>query len=105
MNQAEVLKQVRPRLEAAFGDRFRAAILYGSAARGDDQPDSDMDILVLLAPPVQTLGDIETAVDATYPLQLEIPDRPIHIAVADFKTYEAGQFALYRNVKAEGVRL
>lgn len=36
------------RLAGAIGDRPRAVILFGSVARGDDSPESDVDILVLL---------------------------------------------------------
>jgi hypothetical protein len=33
---------------AQFGDRLDRIILYGSKARGDDHPESDLDVLVVL---------------------------------------------------------
>lgn len=31
----------------AFGDRLRRIVLYGSYARGDDDPESDVDLLIV----------------------------------------------------------
>jgi len=40
--------------------RFESVLLYGSCARGDDQPHSDVDVLVI---------------DATQPLRIDVPAR------------------------------
>jgi uncharacterized protein (DUF433 family) len=104
-DEREVLDRMRPMLAAEFGGRLKGVVLFGSSARGNAGPDSDIDILVLLQGPVETGRDIDSAVKATYSLQLEIPDRPIHLAVADVEDYEAGEFAIYRHAKAEGVLL
>ena len=40
-----------------FGNKLRAVILYGSYARGDFEPDSDIDIMVLLDIPVEQLPE------------------------------------------------
>lgn len=42
------LAEVKARLEALYGDRLDRVILYGSYARGDARPDSDVDLLVVL---------------------------------------------------------
>ena len=52
MTREEILKQVKTRLKAKYGDRLCGIILYGSEARGDAEPDSDIDLLVLLKGPV-----------------------------------------------------
>lgn len=97
-------REIRPRLEEAFGERLRGIVLFGSRARGDAAEDSDIDLLVLLDDPVSAGGDIETIVEAIYPLQLQI-DVPIHALPAHATSFERGDFALYRDAKAEGVRL
>jgi predicted nucleotidyltransferase len=33
--------------QRAFGDRLRRVVLYGSYARGDDDPESDVDLLIV----------------------------------------------------------
>lgn len=43
-----VLRRFRAALNAAYGKRVDRAILFGSRARGDAQPDSDYDIAVFL---------------------------------------------------------
>ncbi len=43
-----VLVRFRAALAALYGPRLERAVLYGSRARGDAQPDSDYDIAVFL---------------------------------------------------------
>ena len=42
-----ILTELRSRLESLYGDRLVKLILYGSQARGDAEPDSDIDVLVV----------------------------------------------------------
>jgi len=99
-----VLKQVRGRLEQAFGDRLRGIILYGSEVRGEAGPDSDIDLLVFLEGPVNRGRDLEDVIHALYPLQLET-DRLIDAWPADVRAYQAQQYAVYRHARREGVPL
>ena len=41
---AGILTDLKRRLERRFGDRFVALYLFGSRARGDHEPDSDVDV-------------------------------------------------------------
>jgi UTP:GlnB (protein PII) uridylyltransferase len=45
---ANLLVSLRHELHSALGDNLERAILYGSHARGDARPDSDVDVLVVL---------------------------------------------------------
>jgi predicted nucleotidyltransferase len=47
---AAVLRKLRAALEAAYGERLREVLLFGSRARGDHRPDSDFDVAVILDP-------------------------------------------------------
>lgn len=104
MQTHEVLDQVRVRLEAAFGPRLKGVVLYGSEARQEAGPDSDIDLMVLLEGPVHFGRDLETIIHALYPLQLEI-DRLIDAWPADIQSYDAQDFAIYRHAHREGVML
>ena len=42
------IAEAKARLEALYGDRLDRVVLYGSRARGDARPDSDVDLLVVL---------------------------------------------------------
>ena len=45
--------QLRSHFEQLYGDRLTQMVIYGSQARGDAHPDSDIDVLVILKAPVQ----------------------------------------------------
>ncbi len=101
MDRAELLRRVKSSLTEAFGDRLRGVILYGSEARGTAEPDSDIDLLVLLVGPT-TWDDSKKSIHALYPLVLEL-ERPIHAVEVDETDYEVQEWPLYRMVKIEGV--
>lgn len=46
--QTTVLTEFREELARLLGERFEAAYLFGSRARGDHRPDSDLDVLVVV---------------------------------------------------------
>lgn len=100
----EALQRIKATLQKTYGDRFKGVVLYGSEARGDAGEDSDIDLLALLTGPVVFGDEIQTIIDAIYPIQLEM-DRVVSVRPADIAVYEKGEFPFYRNVKEEGVLL
>jgi predicted nucleotidyltransferase len=105
MLELELKSEIRDRLETALGERLRRIVLYGSEARGDAQPDSDIDLLVVLADPIRLGDDIETITRALYPLQRRIPERPLHAMPASDHAYRVAEYALYRQAQEEGIPL
>lgn len=98
------LDQIKPRLELAFGPRLRDVILFGSRARGDHRLDSDVDLMVVLEGQFTLHRDLEHTVDALYPVQLE-SDLLIHPVPVDVRDFEAQEYAIFREVRREGISL
>jgi len=102
MERNELLRRVKSILQETYGERLRGVILYGSEARGTAEPDSDIDLLVLLEGPLDYWQESHRCVRALYPLVLEL-GRPIDARPVDVKAYEAQVCPLYQNAKEEGI--
>lgn len=99
-----LLAQARTRLEEYYGPRLAVVVLHGSVARGTSEPESDIDLLVLLRDQLDYFEELRTLVNLLYPLQLDF-ERVISALPASVEEYESGSLQLYRNAAREGVRL
>ncbi len=98
----EIVQRCRTILEDHYGPRFKGLILYGSAARNQAGPDSDIDLLVLLGQPFNHLNELRQIIDLLYPVQLE-SDQLISAKPAPMDEFERGAVQLYRNAQKEGL--
>lgn len=99
-----VLSRCRERLEQIYGTQFRGLVLHGSAARDNVDPESDIDLLVLLDEPFDFFREVKRVVDTLYPVQLE-SSRLISARPARAREYREGRIQLYRNALREGVEV
>lgn len=97
-----IVQKCKETLAQYYGSRLQAVILYGSVARGEASPASDIDLLVLLSPPLDYFTELRQIVDLLYPIQLE-SEQLISAKPALASDYEVGSISLYRNVRREGV--
>ena len=104
MNAAEqrIVQECKGRLAQHYGERFKGLILYGSMARGTAEPESDIDLLVLLREPFDYFAELETFIDLLYDLQLE-SGRYLSVRPAGAEDFAAGRIQLYRNAGKEGI--
>ena len=103
MERGQLLSEIKRRLQEAFGERLRGVVLYGSVARGDDRPDSDVDVLLLLDKPATTWEDVHTAYATLISFMLKI-GKVIDIQVVDIRRYEECDAPLYAAARKEGIR-
>ena len=98
------LQQCRTLLQRLYGTRLKGVVFYGSCARGTEATESDIDLMVLLEGPVDAAQEIRRMWEVLYPLQLESA-RLLSVMAVDAALYDQGAYALYRQVKADGVAL
>ena len=97
-----IIQKCKEALSQYYGSRLKGIILYGSMARGEAGPESDIDLLILLSPPFDYFAELSQIVDVLYPVQLE-SEQLISAKPALASDYEVGSISLYRNARREGV--
>jgi predicted nucleotidyltransferase len=66
--ESEALREFAARIRAALGANLRDLRLFGSKARGDARPDSDLDVLVVVAG--DRVGAEDRAIDIAFDINV-----------------------------------
>jgi predicted nucleotidyltransferase len=103
----DLLEKLRDELGLAVGSNLEQVVLYGSCARGDEEPDSDLDVLVVLRESSQS--ERERIHRVAYKLMWDCEFSPlISLNIIDREHYqllrEAGTSYL-GNILREGIPL
>lgn len=99
----EIAAKTRAELQKIYGGRLKNVYLYGSAARDQLTPDSDIDIAIIL----NEIGDRYTEHKRVSQLGADISlqnDTVVLFLFASQKEFEAGQRAIFRNIAREGIQ-
>ena len=103
-NIKSILNETRICFDAIYAQRVKELILFGSYARGDFEPGSDIDLLLLL----DHLEDLDTERARYMPAICELSlkyDRVVSVIPMEYETYQTRKTPLIVNVQREGVSL
>jgi len=99
---AQILGELRSGLEQLYGPRLAGVILFGSHARGEAGPESDIDVLVLLASPVDSWREIQRTGPLVASLSLRY-DAVVSCVFDSPSKLRAAADAFHRRVRREGI--
>ncbi|MBU0609954.1 MAG: nucleotidyltransferase domain-containing protein [Armatimonadetes bacterium] len=97
-----ILQELREGLEALYGDRLKGLYLFGSYARGEAEPGSDIDVAVVLEGEVDVYEEVERTGDVVSRLSLQT-DTFISLMFVPREGFEARATVFLTVVNEEGV--
>ena len=99
----EIASKVRSELEKLYGQRLCGVYLYGSAARDQLTPDSDIDIAIVLDEIPSRFEEHERTSQLGSDVSLDY-NTVVLFFFAEERDFNAGRFAIHRAIKKEGIR-
>lgn len=94
-------------IQKIYGTHLKTVILYGSYARGDFTPDSDVDLMILVDltdDKIEQYSDELAEVGFNYNVEYDIWMMPVVRNKKHFEHWEKA-YPFYENVRREGVKL
>lgn len=98
----EILKKLRVELTNIYGKQLEGLYLYGSYARGEERPGSDLDIAMILDNFERPWFEIQRTSQLVSDLSLEY-DITISLIPLRASDWKEKQKSLVRNIHREGV--
>jgi len=99
------VEDFRAKLTSLLGPRVKNLLLFGSKARGDFNPDSDIDIFILVDRSDREARKIIASLTTEILLKHSILLSPKIIEESHFKFLKHLDTAFARNIEREGIKL
>ena len=99
-----IIAELRRRFEALYGARLVRMVLYGSQARGDAEPGSDIDVLVVLQGPLSPCDEIARTIEDVADVSLQNNEVVCCVFVSEDQ-FQHERSPLLLNVRREGVAI
>lgn len=106
-NKRDIISEFVHQVTQLLGKNLTKAILYGSYARGDNNENSDIDIMLLTSLMDEEIEQVENSVfDLAFEFQMKyFIDISVVIKNEEQFNYWLGAVPFYNNVQREGVIL
>lgn len=99
---ANILSSLRSGLEQLLGDKLEAVYLYGSHARGDEKPGSDIDVLVVLGENFDYGEILDLTSDLGWKLSLE-NDVVVSLVFVEKEQFDQVNSPFLLNIRREAI--
>jgi predicted nucleotidyltransferase len=100
-NEKTALQVFTNRLQSNYAQQVQQISLFGSKARGDSSPDSDIDILVIVRQGDRTLRHEIIDIASEISLEFDVLISPRVISEKRWQTKQG--FSLYRNITRDAL--
>ena len=97
-----LLEKLKSGLKQIYGEQFKAAYLFGSYARGDYDPDSDVDVLIVLSDFEKYGAELRRTSELIGNLSLAY-GTTVSVVFSRQQEWQTDRLPLLLNIHAEGV--
>jgi predicted nucleotidyltransferase len=97
-----LLEKLKSGLQQMYGEQFKEAFLFGSYARGDNNPDSDVDVLIVLSDFEKYGAELNRTSELIGNLSFE-HDTTVSVVFTRQREWQMDKLPLLLNIHAEGV--
>jgi predicted nucleotidyltransferase len=103
VKEMSVIRQFKASVEHVLGRRLIELKIFGSKARGDDKPDSDIDVLVIVTDDDWHICDVVYGIATDILLQTDISISPKVISKNQLELLQKEDTFFLRNISRDAI--